>query len=159
MPWATKSDAGGGGGGYFVCMALLGMCHSSDPHFPPQISVAEHIIHRRPRPARVPARRPSMGNACTFSQYLVPETPLISTKSVPECPIVVPKTPIFTLELVPEPPMFDLAAAHTYQNVGWMPPPPPRDATLCFPLQFRTPSTFYPSDFNYFIIWVSPLTE
>ena len=30
---------------------------------------------------------------------------------------------------------------------------------LFFPLQFRTPSTFYPSDFNYFIIWVSPLTE
>ena len=25
--------------------------------------------------------------------------------------------------------------------------------------KFRTPSTFYPSDFNYFIIWVSPLTE
>ena len=32
-------------------------------------------------------------------------------------------------------------------------------AKLFFPLQFRTPSTFYPSDFNYFIIWVSPLTE
>ena len=32
-------------------------------------------------------------------------------------------------------------------------------ATLFFPLQFRTPSTFYPSYFNYFIIWVSPLTE
>ena len=31
--------------------------------------------------------------------------------------------------------------------------------TFFFPPQFRTPSTFYPSDFNYFIIWVSPLTE
>ena len=36
---------------------------------------------------------------------------------------------------------------------------PTRVATFFFPPQFRTPSTFYPSDFNYFIIWVSPLTE
>ena len=35
---------------------------------------------------------------------------------------------IFTLdqELVPEPlPIFHFAAAHTYQNLGWVPPPPP----------------------------------
>ena len=45
--------------------------------------------------------RPSMGNAQTFSQYLVPENPLIPTKSVPECPILlVLETPIFTLENV-----------------------------------------------------------
>ena len=41
---------------------------------------------------------------------------------------LVPETPIFTLdrELVPEPlPFFHFASAHTYQNLGWVPPPPP----------------------------------
>ena len=50
-----------------------------------------------------------------FSQYLVPETPLIPTKSIPECPILVTETPIiFTLKLVPEPPIFYFAVAHTF---------------------------------------------
>ena len=41
---------------------------------------------------------------------------------------LVPEPRIFTLhrELVPEPgPIFHFAAAHTYQNLGWVPPPPP----------------------------------
>ena len=41
---------------------------------------------------------------------------------------LVPEPHIFTLdrELVPEPlPIFHFAAAHTYQNLGWVPPPPP----------------------------------
>ena len=41
---------------------------------------------------------------------------------------IVPEPRIFTLdrELVPEPrPIFHFAAAHTYQNLGWVPPPPP----------------------------------
>ena len=68
-------------------------------------------VHRRPAPAASQSAsqtRPSMGNACTFSQYeyLVPETPLIPRKSIP---VLVLDTPIFTLEPAPEPP----------------PPPPP----------------------------------
>ena len=30
--------------------------------------------------------------------------------------------PTFTLELAPEPPILHFAAAHTYQNLGWVPP-------------------------------------
>ena len=40
---------------------------------------------------------------------------------------LVPEPRIFTLdrELIPEPgPIFHFAAAHTYQNLGWVPPPP-----------------------------------
>ena len=74
-------------------------------------------VHRRPWPAycsqpmqrltagRVPARRHPWATHAHFSQYLVPETPLITTKSVPE-------TSIFTLELAPEPPIFQFAATH-----------------------------------------------
>ena len=63
-----------------------------------------------------------------FSQYLAPETPLIPTKSVPECPVL--ETPIFTLELVPKPPIFDFEVAHTYHD--WVEcPPPPRSFSLC----------------------------
>ena len=49
---------------------------------------------------------------------------------------LVPEPRIFTLdrELVPEPgPIFHFAAAHTYQNLGWVPPPPPpRVYGTCF---------------------------
>ena len=41
---------------------------------------------------------------------------------------LVPEPRVFTLdrELVPEPwPIFHFAAAHTYHNLGWVPPPPP----------------------------------
>ena len=74
--------------------------------------------------------RPSMGNACAFSQYLVPETP-------PPPPLSLQSNfhgvqyksgdPIFTLKLVPEPQNFHFAVAHNYQYVGWVPstPPPP----------------------------------
>ena len=42
-------------------------------------------------------------------------------KLVPE-----PRTLTLDRELVPEPgPIFHFAAAHTYQNLGWVPPPPP----------------------------------
>ena len=41
------------------------------------------------------------------------------------------------LKLVPEPlPIFHFAAAHTYQNLGWVPPPPPRWEFACGPLVY-----------------------
>ena len=62
--------------------------------------------------ARVPARR--------VLQY-IPE-PCIFTLELPE---LAPEPRIFTLELDPEPPIFHFSTAHTYQNLGWVPPPPP----------------------------------
>ena len=37
----------------------------------------------------------------------------------------IPEIPTFTLEFAPEPPIFCFAAAHTYQNLGWVPPSHP----------------------------------
>ena len=55
------------------------------------------------------------------------ETSLISTKSVPECPILVPEIPILTFELVPEPPpppFFTLRCHIPTMMWGECPPPP-----------------------------------
>ena len=63
-----------------------------------------------------------------FSKHLVPETPLIPTKSVPECPILVLETPIFTPQLVLEPPIFFTLPQHIPTKSGvsaHLPPPPP----------------------------------
>ena len=57
---------------------------------------------------------------------LAPE-PRIFTLELPE---LAPETSIFTLEPDPEPPIFHLAAAHTYQKLGWVPPPPGFQSSL-----------------------------
>ena len=95
----------------------------------------------RSSPPAASQMHPSMGNARPLPQYLVPETPVIPTKSVPECPILLPDTPIFTLELVPEPRIFHFDAVHNYQNEMWVPrpppPPPPAEAVLRRPRPAR----------------------
>ena len=55
---------------------------------------------------------------------------------------LVPEPHIFTLDraLVPEPlPIFHFAAAHTYQNLGWVPPPPPPPGMRRLCQQYGTP--------------------
>ena len=58
-----------------------------------------------------------------------PPPPLIPTKSVPEGPILVPETNCHARACSGTPSLFHFAAAHTYQTVGWMPPPPPSPGT------------------------------
>ena len=90
-------------------------------------SGALHFCRGTPRglaAGRVPARR---------VRQSVPETHITSTLELPE---LAPVPRIFTLELpelAPEPafvhsssirsPIFHLAAAHTYQHLGWLPHP------------------------------------
>ena len=110
-----------------------------------------------------------------FTFFAVPETIIFTAGSLqpartsgsapgPECqpdtvPQSVSKTPtftlkiapeprIFTLELAPEPPIFHFAEEHTYQNLGWMPPPVYVTITesmwllqVCVVLTGRFPST------------------
>ena len=88
------------------------------------ISVQAIITYNssRPRPARMPTRRPTMGNARAFFTIFTrraPPPPLFKqSHSIPQCPILVLETPIFRLKLVPEPPILYFAVAHAY-------PPPP----------------------------------
>ena len=76
--------------------------------FKPLLSYTLQIIIAGGQPQCRPDVHPWATHAL-FSQYIVPETPLIPSKSVPECPILFPETTIFTLsslELVLEPLIF-----------------------------------------------------
>ena len=80
------------------------------------------------RPERQPYAESWQFRRLEFSRSkrinLVPSPAFSSSKRLK----LVPEPRIFTLdrELVPEPgPIFHFAAAHTYQNLGWVPPPPP----------------------------------
>ena len=125
-----------------------GFCRSGDHHFQNFFNFNPFIAsHGRLSPnaaPRVSQTRPgSFGESRPFTAPRVSQThpgssgeshfhaktdqarsgapPIFKLKLVPE-------THTFTLdrELVPEPlPFFHFAAAHSYQNLGWVPPPPP----------------------------------
>ena len=114
---------------FLVEMQILNCCRSGDHRF--QIFFPFKPVHHRPRPARLPARRV---HPSTVSQYLVPETPLIPTMSVPECPILVPGTPIFTPEPFrrPPPPHFALCRGTYLPKCRVSAPPPPSPVLRMF---------------------------
>ena len=124
------------GGGALPYNAYLGMCHARDPHFQPFHKLQK--IRSGASPFYfffLPLRRSS------FSKFLYLQAvhlrPRQGYYSQPERKRSVPETRIFTLELAPEAPMFTLdslqsppfpifhfTVEHTYQKLGWVPPPP-----------------------------------
>ena len=99
-------------------------CSSGDHHFQNlflfkpfiaahgRLTAASPNAKQRPRVSGWPECQPDT------SYKSVPETPTITLELAPE-----PR--IFTLEPLRSPPIFHFAVAHTYQNLGRVPPPPP----------------------------------
>ena len=97
------------------------------------------IAHLEIRPSGIrpsvskPLQRPSFSKMSLPSNRSSPSTASPNAKrgySRPECQPdgsykVSSGEPHFHARLAPEPPIFHFAVAHSYQNVGWMPPPPP----------------------------------
>ena len=124
-----------GGGGYFHMYAYWVYVPRERPPFSAlNFRSGAYHFHKLPKnPFR------SIIILHFWADFAVPETiifkiSLISTRSSPPT----------DRELVPEPlPIFHFAAAHAYQNLGWVPPPPP-------PIAPRVERVY-----NFFVSWAN----